>query len=161
MLLKVNAALLRNNNKEAENDYPLKYWITAVEKSYSDSGLFNKVSINKYIENADFVIQINYDIRRSHIFILGCLYSLTSTLVPSRTKVEINITVTFKKIKNKSMTTYKNHESMVTYAQMFMIFVAPFTDVNEFQKFYKQYEDICYDLNMTILKEAYKDGVFK
>lgn len=149
--------------KYIKNQY-VKYWVQATEKAYKDQHILYTIysAENKEIQPIDtgLISEVNIIVEKDYNLVLGFLSFLTLTFVPLRESFIINISTTIHDKSGTILKTYKRSEEVVTWNQLFMIFVMPFTGMHEFRDEGDVFSEIYYDANVDIIKEACRDGVY-
>ena len=126
----------------------------SIPMAYSDSGLFSEVTMGA----ADTDLRAEIHVLRRHDypgmwFFVGLF---TAFIVPISVQNEVIITTTIKNRELQSLGTYEKAETVTEWAQLFLIFLAPFhwpTNV--------VWDELMYDLNRSVISQAYEEGVIQ
>jgi len=131
----------------------------SIAKAYRDSDIFSDVKIGAF--DTDLRAEIHV-LRRHEFSLWRNLTSLfTAFIVPASAQDEVIITTTLKNRELQSMGTFEKAETVIVRTQLFLIFTFPFymKDNPGFSMKDKVWSELVYDLNRSILSQAYEEGV--
>ncbi len=148
--------------KEYRNSFPTgemtdwavkEFQVESIVKAYRDSGLFSDVEIGAF--DTDLRAEVHV-LRRVQVNELLCItWFLTLSAVPCSSPREFYITTTLKNRELQSLGTFEQAERATTWMQLFLIFIAPFHWPDTV------WDELVYDLNRSILSQAYEEGVIQ
>ena len=134
----VNGTVL-DNNIEVQQKYLSflyeRHWIDAIVRAFEDQSIFNPVNIKRgrlgttSTSNLSFDIFICIDKKYSRI--MGLLNVLSLSIAPFQESFTIYITVSIFDKTGKIINRYNQFESVTIWNHFLMVFLMPFTEMNE------------------------------
>ncbi len=153
-----------------KKDYD-EVWVNSTKNAYEKCGIFLQVNLkfisepfsgNEMKNDSDVSIEINIknseDLSRFG-FVCYTLFVCSAGIIPAYYDEKIELTAVIKTKNYNEINKYYRSETIQTVYHLSMIFVMPFTDLNELRGNPFKYEKVYYDMNMDIIKQAYDEGI--